>query len=350
MSRSRAMRLPRPARPGQARQLQRDLPLVGAVGALGQPDAAHAAAADLAHQTVGTDALAGAATASSASIVGNLGSRRCRTHCACCSMLAQASRDFRSGLAPAPASQGSRSRRIELQRLVQQATQLGEFVRDATAWWILGALAPTSPDDGAAPKPDIAVAGQSLQHGRQQQPRLVPVAPHGALGQVQRLGDLGLGVAAEVAHLDHLRQARLGLRQHVQRFVDAQHVLVFAVGARPAAGCAASALGLAAAPLGLAFAHRVDDHRAHHARGVGEEGAPVLGAQLAAVEELQVRLVHQRGGVEHGVAAAVAQPRVGELAQFGIGRREELVARAGIAVLTWWINCVISVIAVLSEV
>ncbi len=66
------------------------------------------------------------------------------------------------------------------------------------------------------------------------------------------------------------------------------------------------ALGPAAAPLGLPFAHRIDDDRAHHAGGVGEERPSVLGPQLTAVDELQVGLVHQRRGVQHRVAAAVA--------------------------------------------
>ena len=45
--------------PRQPRQLQRNLPLEGAIGALGQPYAAHAAAADLVQQPIRTDALAG---------------------------------------------------------------------------------------------------------------------------------------------------------------------------------------------------------------------------------------------------------------------------------------------------
>jgi hypothetical protein len=44
--------------PAQPRQLQRHLPLVGAVGSLGQPDAAHAAFAKLTQQPPGADELA----------------------------------------------------------------------------------------------------------------------------------------------------------------------------------------------------------------------------------------------------------------------------------------------------
>ena len=39
--------------------------------------------------------------------------------------------------------------------------------------------------------------------------RLLPVAPHGAFGDVEHLRDLGFGQAGEVAHLDHLRQAQV---------------------------------------------------------------------------------------------------------------------------------------------
>jgi hypothetical protein len=53
-----------------------------------------------------------------------------------------------------------------------------------------------------------AAAADSGATQRDEQPgaRLVPAAPHGALGDAQQLGDLGLAVAAEVAHLDEFSQ------------------------------------------------------------------------------------------------------------------------------------------------
>ena len=53
-----------------------------------------------------------------------------------------------------------------------------------------------------------AAAEDSATAQRNEQPgaRLVPAPPHGALGDAEQLGDLGLGVAAEVAHLDEFSQ------------------------------------------------------------------------------------------------------------------------------------------------
>jgi len=61
-----------------------------------------------------------------------------------------------------------------------------------------------------------------FQRVHEQQSGLVPVASHGALGHSQDLGNLEFRVAAEVTHPDHLRQARLGLLECEQGFVDMQ--------------------------------------------------------------------------------------------------------------------------------
>ena len=87
---------------------------------------------------------------------------------------------------------------------------------------------------------------------------------------------------------------------------------------------------IAAAPHGLAFAYRIDDDRAHDLRCVGEEGLVVLDAQLPGLQEAQVRLVDERGGLEKGVASTATKPGAGELAQLGIRRLEQLVASAPI--------------------
>jgi hypothetical protein len=54
---------------------------------------------------------------------------------------------------------------------------------------------------------DTAHAASAVAQ-RHEQPgaRLVPAAPHGALGHALQLGDLGLAVAAEVAHLDQFSE------------------------------------------------------------------------------------------------------------------------------------------------
>ena len=73
-----------------------------------------------------------------------------------------------------------------------------------------------------------------------QQPRALPVASHRAFGQAERFGDLLLGQTAEVAHLDDLRQARIGLLQFVERLVDPHDVVVGAGRAVERSRCSAS--------------------------------------------------------------------------------------------------------------
>jgi hypothetical protein len=55
---------------------------------------------------------------------------------------------------------------------------------------------------------NAATVNSSGAAERDEQPgaRLVPASAHGALGDAQQLGDLGLAVAAEVAHLDEFSQ------------------------------------------------------------------------------------------------------------------------------------------------
>jgi serine/threonine protein kinase len=68
----------------------------------------------------------------------------------------------------------------------------------------------------------------ALQRSPEQKARLVPVALDGAFSDAKGLGDLGLGVATVVAHLDQLREPRLGLLQHQQGLMNVQDRLLAA--------------------------------------------------------------------------------------------------------------------------
>ncbi len=84
--------------------------------------------------------------------------------------------------------------------------------------WCLQAAAETQTPPGrpkAAERPhggqersDVGAVNSSAAAQRDEQPgaRLVPAPPHGALGDAEQLGDFGLAVAAEVAHLDEFSQ------------------------------------------------------------------------------------------------------------------------------------------------
>ena len=84
--------------------------------------------------------------------------------------------------------------------------------------WCLKAAAEDQPPPGrpkAAERPhggqersDVGAVNSSAAAQRDEQPgaRLVPAPAHGALVHVHQLGDLGLAVAAEVAHLDQFSE------------------------------------------------------------------------------------------------------------------------------------------------
>ena len=71
-----------------------------------------------------------------------------------------------------------------------------------------------------------------LERDGQEGARLLPLAPHHALGHSQRLGDLAFVEAGEVAQLQHARRTRVGLREPVERVVD-RHCLLRALHREP---------------------------------------------------------------------------------------------------------------------
>src|SRR5688572_26791795 len=119
-------------------------------------------------------------------------------------------------------------------------------------------------------------AGSALQRGQQEHSRLLPVAPHAALGPLEQAGDLGLGQAGEVTHLDDLREAGVEVVELVEGDVEAEHVLVEAHAAAGVLGQVGDAVQVAAALHREPLARVVDDDAAHRRRGVREEVRAVL--------------------------------------------------------------------------
>ena len=60
----------------------------------------------------------------------------------------------------------------------------------------------------------------ALERNRQKQAGALPVAAHGAVGNAERFGHFLFGQPTEVAHLDDLLQAGIGLFEFDQRVVD----------------------------------------------------------------------------------------------------------------------------------
>jgi hypothetical protein len=51
-----------------------------------------------------------------------------------------------------------------------------------------------------------AAAAPTTKRDKEPGPRLVPTTPHGSFGHAEQLADFGLGVAAEVTHLDEFSE------------------------------------------------------------------------------------------------------------------------------------------------
>src|SRR6185503_7394084 len=72
----------------------------------------------------------------------------------------------------------------------------------------------------------ILTAASLFQHRRQQQTRLLPVAPHGAVGNAERPGNLRFRHAGEVTHLDDAHEPLIVHLQRLDRLVDQHHLIL----------------------------------------------------------------------------------------------------------------------------
>ena len=77
-------------------------------------------------------------------------------------------------------------------------------------------------------------------------------------------------------------------------------------------------IGVPAMPCAGTGAREIDDHRAHHRGGIAEEVTPVLDRECLQPDELEVGLVHQRGGVQKGEGLMLAQARARQTTQIVI--------------------------------
>src|SRR5690606_34351980 len=173
--------------------------------------------------------------------------------------------------------------------------------------------------------------GSALQGCQQEHARLLPVPSHAAFGALEQAGDLAFGQAGEIAHLDHLGQARVQGVQLVQGHVQAQHVLVQAHAAAGVLGQVGDPVQVAAALHRHALAGVVHHHRAHGAGGVGEEVGTVLELGLGAAGQLQVGLVHQGGGIQGMALLLAAQLAPGHAVQFPVKGGQHPVQRRFVA-------------------
>ena len=174
----------------QARDLQRHLAFERAVGAAGEPDVRHAAGPQRPQQLVGAELLARLAAG-----------RSFRPGVGCL----DARRTIQRPAAPWPDRRASASRSVR----TSGWSSLGQRVEPGPPRSGGNGRASSSNSPRRAICRFVRPCGPALFHRRlQHQPGLQPQPLHGAFGDVQRLGDFLFAVAAEVAHLHHLGEAR----------------------------------------------------------------------------------------------------------------------------------------------
>jgi hypothetical protein len=172
---------------------------------------------------------------------------------------------------------------------------------------------------------------RSPERGRQQHARLLPVAPHGAIGDAERSGDLGIAQAAEVAHLDQSAEALVERADFLERLMDAQDLVLGRSIACAQVVVERHVHGVLAAPLRGLGTRDVHDDRPHGRRGVRQEMRAVAGVHALRIAQLQVALVDQRRGAQVGIGESAPQPQVRNAAQLGVEQLEEAVQRCPVA-------------------
>jgi hypothetical protein len=161
-----------------------------------------------------------------------------------------------------------------------------------------------------------------------------PLALHRPGGDAQDVGGLLDGETAEESELDDASLLRVESLQVGESPVKRDGVDVDRLGGRetfderdPSLG--ASALGPHSAP------RVVDENPSHQLRGDGEEVRPVLPLHAALIDELQIRLVHQRRRLERMVGSLARKVPFGQRLQLPVDHRHHLVEgfRAAVAAL-----------------
>jgi hypothetical protein len=136
--------------------------------------------------------------------------------------------------------------------------------------------------------------GPRLQRFAEQQPCFFPVTTHRAVCDAERFGDFELCHPAEIAHLHHLRHARVQRGHFIERLVHAQNLLLAGHGVGADLRCQRDAIHSGTAPRRVTLTSEVNDDGAHDACRPAHEVQAILQPQTTGSSESQITLVHER--------------------------------------------------------
>src|SRR5690606_16392008 len=165
-----------------------------------------------------------------------------------------------------------------------------------------------------------------FEDARQKGAREAQITLDGGHRHPQNLCRLLADQPAEVTVLDGPRRAWVSFLQPLYRFIELDHRLDALTREDPL--LIERHLHLAArALLRIAPARVVDQAAAHGLRGARQEVRATLELNASAVDELQVRTVHESGRIERVVAPLPHEVLMGRLPQLAVQRRKKPVER-----------------------
>ena len=303
-------------------ELQRNLLLELAVGTIGQEHAAHAAMADLPDQAVRSDAIARLVAFVSLDVrSGGVDQPRCVHHRGCFEELGRAgvggdeTLDLcaENRIAGAGALERFSARaRLELQHFVQDCLDAGPF---------LGR-------EGA--RHDGSLLAGLLDLLKQERARLPPLTLDLVGLSAQCFGGFFDREPREEPQFDDTREAFAeGLEARERGVERDQLARAFLVG--HVDPVERDLVRAAAALLPRRPARMVDDDLAHRLGGDGKEVAPIRPVGAGAVDELQIRLMHEHGGVDRLARPGASELTTGGGAKFGVDEAEHEVDRVAVS-------------------
>jgi hypothetical protein len=167
-----------------------------------------------------------------------------------------------------------------------------------------------------------------MQRVREQEPGLLPVAPHGSLRDTESPRDFRFRHAVEEAHFDNPGKPCIHTLEFFKGAADSRNSFAPRMLDRGDPCIEFDVYGASTMHLSVAAANRLDYDVVHYARGITKKSRPIGRALIAGFGESNIGLVNQRAGIEQRVATE-AKPGPGNSAEPGInsGWRARLVMR-----------------------
>jgi len=159
-----------------------------------------------------------------------------------------------------------------------------------------------------------------------------PFAFDGGGGDAHDFGHLVGGEATEEAEFDDLALARVEFFEFLEGIVEGDQGH-FLLGEIIDGFFEGELVGGAAALLGVVGAGVLDEDAAHQLGGDAEEMGAVFPIDAGLIDQLEVGLVDEGGGLECVIGALAAHVGTGDAAEFVVDERQKLIGSAGLAVL-----------------